>query len=372
MSVKNHCFELKGVTNTWVKHNLSGIMLMVGVILLAGCATTKRPVPEIPEWSFSPEMIFPADQSLNRPEDGVVLSDGLLVVADQVSGLRLVQLDGSSRPFGDFAAAGYVHKPPQLTGGANGVTLDPSGKHILVSDVYRGGIYRVDVATEVTTKIYQHNYGVNMARADRQGGIWFTQSTQNRAEHGQQELYRAVGVAIPDGALFYLPKTAAGHLTAAIKLVDGLNFANGLALDEKAGYLYLAETLKSRVLRFNLDVAAGKVSNQMVLLAVNGPDNIELDRHNRLWVASPVRNEITVFNLDTLVAETVFEIKTNESRDLAEMIDARMAAGVSWLDLLNPALWEPGPGFITGMMLSPDDGPVYVTGLGQALIRLPR
>ena len=42
MSVKNHCFELKGVTNTWVKHNLSGIMLMVGVILLAGCATTKR------------------------------------------------------------------------------------------------------------------------------------------------------------------------------------------------------------------------------------------------------------------------------------------------------------------------------------------
>ena len=35
-------------------------------------------------------------------------------------------------------------------------------------------------------------------------------------------------------------------------------------------------------------------------------------------------------------------------------------------------LWEPGPGLITGMILSPDDGPVYLTGLGNALIQLTR
>tara|TARA_B100001123_G_scaffold301644_1_gene336681 strand:- start:3632 stop:3961 length:330 start_codon:yes stop_codon:yes gene_type:complete len=49
-------------------------------------AAVKAPTPS---WSFDPEMIFPADGSLNRPEDGEVLSDGRLIVADQVSGLSL-------------------------------------------------------------------------------------------------------------------------------------------------------------------------------------------------------------------------------------------------------------------------------------------
>jgi sugar lactone lactonase YvrE len=86
-------------------------------------------------WSFEPAMIFPADGSLMRPEDGVVLPDGRLVVADQAHGLRLVRPAGSSRPFGRFAEAGYVHRPPEITAGANGVTLELGGTHILVADV---------------------------------------------------------------------------------------------------------------------------------------------------------------------------------------------------------------------------------------------
>ena len=39
---------------------------------------------------------------------------------------------------------------------------------------------------------------------------------------------------------------------------------------------------------------------------------------------------------------------------------------------LTPELWEPSPGMTTGIILPPDDGPVYVTGLGDALIRLKR
>jgi hypothetical protein len=37
---------------------------------------------------------------------------------------------------------------------------------------------------------------------------------------------------------------------------------------------------------------------------------------------------------------------------------------------MTPALWEPAPGAITGMILPPADGPVHLTGLGTALIRL--
>ena len=347
-------------------------ILVSTAVILASCASVERNTAELPHWSFNPEMIFPADRSLTRSEDGVALTDGRLIVADQVEGLRLVRADGSSRPFGEFADAGYLHSPPEIVGGPNGVTLEPAGTHILVSDVFRGGIYRVEIATEATERVYQHRYGVNVARGDRSGGIWFTQSTQNNPEHGEEELFRAVAVAIPDGALFYLPPSKTGEKRTAVPLVEGLNFANGIALDETAGYLYVAETMGSRVLRFRLDVAAGEVSDQTVALEVNHPDNLELDRQNRLWIASPVRSEIIVFDPATKTGEAVFRISTPESDQLIETIEARIREGAPWLDLMAPDLWEPGPGLITGMILSPDDGPVYLTGLGNALIQLKR
>lgn len=91
-----------------------------------------------PVWEFDPAMIFPAGRSLARPEDGVTLPDGRLIVVDQEHGLRLVAPDGSSEPFGEMAAAGYVHRPPEHAGGANGVSLEPGGLHLLVADIFRG------------------------------------------------------------------------------------------------------------------------------------------------------------------------------------------------------------------------------------------
>jgi len=33
-------------------------------------------------------------------------------------------------------------------------------------------------------------------------------------------------------------------------------------------------------------------------------------------------------------------------------------------------MWAPMPGLLTGIILTPGGGPVYVSGLGDALIRL--
>ena len=196
----------------------------------------------MPHWSFTPESIFPADRSLHRPEDGVVLPDGRLVVADQVSGLRLILADGSGRPFGRFAEAGYRHSPPEIVSTINGVTLEPSGTHILGADVFRGGIYRVNVATEAVELVYQHPFGVNMARGDRRGGIWFTQSTRNGPERGERDLFRSVDVPTPDGALYYLPPASDGKARVAVPVVEGLLFANGRA----AGARLVEHTIRAQ------------------------------------------------------------------------------------------------------------------------------
>ena len=115
------------------------------ITLAASCTdgTSDRDPGEaavLPQWTFDASMIFPGDGSLARPEDGVALADGRLIVADQVYGLRRIELDGTSAPFGEMVAAGYVHNPPERSGGANGVSLEPDGTHLLVADIFDGGI----------------------------------------------------------------------------------------------------------------------------------------------------------------------------------------------------------------------------------------
>jgi sugar lactone lactonase YvrE len=108
---------------------------------------------------------------LSRTEDGVVLSDGRIVVVDQKNGLTIINADESTRPFGKFAEAGYLHAPPASLAGPNGVTLEPDGANLLVADVFTGAIYRVNIATEATQKIYAHAFGVNTAVRDSTGAI---------------------------------------------------------------------------------------------------------------------------------------------------------------------------------------------------------
>ena len=363
------------------------LVALISGIALAACTTSAppddgpvavpAPAPEVAQpaaprsstyASLAPGMIFPADRSLHRPEDGVLLADGRLLVSDQVHGLVLLAEDGTSRPFGNLAAAGYQHAPPEIVGGANGLTLEPGGTHALLTDVYRGGIYRIDIAAGSSALVYQHTYGVNMARGDRAGGLWFSQSARNSPAKGEEELWGSIATGAAEGAVWYL---APGATAGAAKLVvDGLVFANGLALDEAGGYLYLAETVGGRVLRYSMDVGAGTLSEPAVLLEGVVPDNLELDASGRLWIALPLRSEIITLDLASGVQTSMFRVTTDETEATLAAIGSRMSDGAPWLDLMTPALWSPAPGAVTGMVLSADGTLRYVTSLGDALIRI--
>jgi len=357
----------------------------VSIVLTAGCAedtTDREPVAvadqphvaaeSLPQWSFDSSMVFPGDGSLVRAEDGVALADGRLIVGDQVHGLRLVEVDGSSAPFGEMVAAGYVHNPPDHGGGPNGVSLEPGGTHLLVADIFQGRIYRVDVVTGAAEQVYQHRYGVNTAVRDSRGAIWFTQSAHNTPEEGEARMWATVDIPSPEGALLRLGMEDGRSAEEAEVLVDSLYFANGVVIDETSGHLYVAETMGLRVLRYRVDLDTGRLSERLVFVDGLEPDNLELDGEGHLWVAVPLRNELLVVDTETGERHTAFRSLTPAQQEAAEEFARRGQSGESRLELFTPTSWAPLPGPITGVILSQDRGPVYLTNLGDALVKLTR
>ena len=332
---------------------------------LAALATAFAP-------PLRPYSLFPADRSLTHAEDGVVLPDGRLLVGDWDHGLVALSPDGTKRPFGDFGSAGFRTKPDPLWNSPNGVSWEPDGRHVLVADITGGHIYRVDTKTETVTRIYDHPFGVNAVVRDPSGAIWFTQSTENSAGEGSEaRMFAAADKPLGDGAVWRIAPDQIG-LTApeVVKVVGGLDFANGIAFDAVRGRLYVAEIVANRVLSFAVNSDTGLLSDRRVLVEIATPDNLELDEDGKLWVTSPFANAVFTVNPDSGAWKAVFAPAPEKSERIIRETRRRQAAGEPILPLLTPEMWGPMPGLLTGVILSPDGGPVHVSGLGDALVRL--
>lgn len=324
---------------------------------------------EVPAWTFDESAVFPADRSLLRPEDGKALPDGRLVVADEANGLRVVEADGTSRPFGDFAAAGYRHDPPDFPGGATGVFLEDDGRHVLVTDIYSGIIYRVDAETESVAAAYDHPYGVNAVVRDRRGTIWFTQSTTNTPEQGVMGLFGAIDRSVPTGAVFALRAAGDGFVDRAVEVAGALHFANGLALDLAQEHLYVSELMMDRVLRYRIDPEAATLSARETYVGALTPDNVAIDARDRLWIASPAANQVLVVAAACRAVYTALDAPSATNAAARDEWVRRAHLGESRLEVFTPDLWNPLPGAVTGVFWSPDGEIAYFTGLGPALLR---
>jgi len=316
---------------------------------------------------------FPTDRSLTHAEDGVVLADGTIIVGDWNHGLVALSPNGTKRPFGTFSAAGFETKPSPNWGSPNGVSFEPDGRHILVADITTGAIYRVDSVTEKTTRIYDHPFGVNAVVRDSRGAIWFTQSTENPSGAGSEARMFAAIEGMGDGAVYRIASDQVGKPSPmAERKVSSLDFANGIAFDEKRGRLYVAEIVRNRILSFAVNITSGELSDRKTLAEVPTPDNLELSNDGKLWVASPFGNEVLIVDPDTGQSKSVFRPTPQASALILAELRRRQMTGEPILSLLSPGVWGPMPGLLTGIILSPDGGPVYVSGLGDTLVKLDR
>ena len=351
-----------------MNHSIHSLLLIVFTLvysssLFAGEKASKKPATnQMPYFSYHTENLFPGDGSLLRAEDGVALKDGRVIVVDQAKGLRLIEKDGSNRAFGDFASAGFVHNPPEQVAGPNGMVLEHDGKHVLMSDVADGKIYRTNIATEKVEMIYDHPFGVNTIYRDKTGALWFSQSAEST---NLGEMFQAANLPVATGAVFRM----ADLKSTPVKVMENIYFANGITMDKDEKHLYVAETMMDRVHRLAVDHKTGEVNYMGVAANVGTPDNILIDKKGRLIVASPLYNQVVAVDFNNHSQQVIFDGSTKENLIFSNEWNTRSRLGMERLDLISPGLFGPLPGLLTGMFFSVDGKTLYIANLGNNLLK---
>ena len=69
-------------------------------------------------------------------------------------------------------------------------------------------------------------------------------------------------------------------------VIEGTNYANGVALSRDGAKLYLAQTTARSVSVFARDAKSGDVRLERLIAADTGVDNIEIDEQDNLWIGA--------------------------------------------------------------------------------------
>jgi len=211
-----------------------------------------------------------------RPESLVALPDGTFFTSDAESGVLLV--NGSSR-------RKYGNLPTEIV--ANGIGLDANGNLFVADLSLPGRLYVID-KEERTTLFWNNTFHVrgglvNAVDIDSKGRKWVTVST------ARKDPLVAFQHVMPDG---YLVRIDADG-TASVVAKD-LFFPNEVRLHPSEKFLLVAESSKSRLMKFDID-EDGSLKNKSVYVDLLGaPDGFSFDEEGNVWVSILFNNAISV------------------------------------------------------------------------------
>lgn len=223
-------------------------------------------------------------KDLSRPECIVADPDGTLWVSDNRGALTRIDPDGGQALVGS------------MKGAPNGFAREDDGS-FLVANIEDGRFYRQwrDGHHEVVLESWDGKPlgSANFAGRGEQGRMWASISTRTVPRS------QAVHANIPDG--YVLCRTNGRWEFAA----GGFCFTNEVR--ERAGWLYVAETAKGRVVRLPIDGrnAAMQPYGPDPLFPGAKVDGITFDSAGNLWVTEITRNALVVILPDGR-AQTVF------------------------------------------------------------------
>jgi sugar lactone lactonase YvrE len=219
---------------------------------------------------------------LVRPESIIAQPDGTLWASDGRGGVTRINPDGTEQFLGG------------LGGEPNGLALADDGS-LLVANIVVGTIQRIYPDGRTETALSEVD-GVTLTCAnfvflDSKNRLWAAFSSR-----GEREWWPAAAKPRPDGYIVLVDEKGPRIV------MDGIYFTNEIRLDAKEEYLYVAETMKNRILRFRVQ-PDGSLSNKEIV-GPNGAgagalvDGFAFDSEGNIWIAFPLRNSIGILTPD--------------------------------------------------------------------------
>ncbi len=286
---------------------------------------------------------------LIRPESIIAQPNGTLWTSDGRGGVTRIGPDGNQEFLGG------------LGGEPNGLAMADDGT-IIVANIGTGTIQKLypddghveEFLTEVDrVKLTTANF----VFLDGKNRLWMAFSTH------EQHWWSAAAHPRPDGYIVLLDEKGPRIVR------DDIYFTNEIRLDAKEEYLYVAETMKSHILRFRVQ-PDGSLTDKEVFgpssLGVGGyVDGFAFDAEENIWVTTVTRNGVGVITTDGDY-HVVFE---DANDPLLATFEGKIADGTA-----EPADMAVAAGqtlqFITSVTFGgPDLRTVYVGSLGMS--RLP-
>ncbi len=212
---------------------------------------------------------------LMRPEGAMALDDGSIYTADGRGSCARIDKDGRPSFWGN------------LGGMPNGICIDKNGKCI-VANIGNGQVQLLAPdGNHVVLMTYAEDKRMsspNFPFIDSQERLWVSNSTS------MANVEAALKSPVADGCLVVIIR---GEARIA---AEGICFANGVAIDEKEEFVYVAETMKKRILRYRINddssVGEKEIYGPESLGHLGFPDGIAFDETGNLWVALPAQNAI--------------------------------------------------------------------------------
>lgn len=287
-------------------------------------------------------------RDLARPESVVAEPDGTLWASDARGGVTRIDPGG-----GQAFIGGWGGEP-------NGLAIDPAGD-LVGANIALGLVQRMGRDGGTSTLLEevdgQRLTSANFVFYDRAGRLWITCLTR------EDQWWAAAARPRPDGFVVLVDERGARIVA------DGIYGTNEARLDADEHYLYVAETMKARILRFPVGPDGSLGEREVFGPDGLGPgafvDGFSFDAEGNLWVTTVVRN-----GLGVLDREGDWHVVFDDPReDVLETFAAKLRDGTGELqDMLAAA--GPRLQFPTSVCFGGEDlRTVYVGSL--AMPRLP-
>ncbi|MEM7033634.1 MAG: SMP-30/gluconolactonase/LRE family protein [Chloroflexota bacterium] len=232
----------------------------------------------ITDFTLSLEHLQFVGQDLARPECVLTQPDGTLWVSDKRGTATIIHPNGTQTLVG------------QSGGEPNGLALDRDG-HLYSANMTDGKIYKWHPQDDQEQVVLDHLKGwplgaANFVFIDSQDRLWVSIFTREKPH------YKSTVNPRPDGYLICIDQDGPNVVA------DGILGANEVRLDAEEKYVYVAETMACRIIRFPI-LADGTLGKREVY----GPDTLgqgafvdgfAFDSAGNLWVVTVTRNGLGV------------------------------------------------------------------------------